>query len=119
MRFSDVPVLALRGVAGGVLVVVFAVVGEVVKPKAFAGLFSAAPSVALASLAVTLAVEDVGRARLDVIGMVVGGIGMAGCCVMATVAIPKVGAVWGSLMAWAAWTLVAVGLYWAVFIGAR
>jgi hypothetical protein len=35
----------------------FAVVGEVASPKAFAGLFSAAPSVALASLAITTATK--------------------------------------------------------------
>ena len=51
--------------------------------------FVQCPSVALASLAVTLLFEDVNRARLDTVGMVVGGIGMSSCCVLAAVAIPS------------------------------
>jgi len=119
VSWSDIGILAVRGLAGGTFVVVFALVGEVVKPKAFSGLLSAAPSVALASLSVTLAFEDVARARRDCVGMVVGGVGMSVCCVLAAVAIPRVHAAWGSLVAWVGWGAVALGLYWAVFIGAR
>jgi len=119
VTWSDIGVLALRGLAGGTLVTVFAIIGEAVKPKAFSGLFSAAPSVALASLAVTLLFEDVNRARLDTVGMVVGGIGMSSCCVLAAIAIPRTRAVWGSAIAWTGWAAVSLGLYWAVFVGAR
>jgi uncharacterized membrane protein (GlpM family) len=42
--------LILKGLAGGTFVVAFALLGSVVKPKRLAGLFSAAPSVAIASL---------------------------------------------------------------------
>src|SRR2546423_9938183 len=115
----DAGVLALRGLAGGTLVVVFSLVGEVVSPKAFSGLFSAAPSVAVASLAITLAFDDAEKARQATIGMVVGGVGMAACCVLAAAAIPRVHALRGSLAAWVGWAAVALGLYWAVFIGAR
>ena len=119
MTWSDIGVLALRGLAGGTLVMVFTIIGDAVKPKAFSGLFSAAPSVALASLAVTLLFEDVNRARLDTVGMVVGGIGMSSCCVLAAIAIPRTRAVWGSAIAWTGWAAVSLGLYWAVFVGAR
>jgi ABC-type spermidine/putrescine transport system permease subunit I len=34
---GEIGVLALRGLAGGALVVVFALIGEVVTPKAFSG----------------------------------------------------------------------------------
>ncbi|MEA2502248.1 MAG: hypothetical protein QOD01_2359, partial [Actinomycetota bacterium] len=44
-------VLGLKAVNGGLFVVAFALVSEALKPKRFAGLFSAAPSVALANLA--------------------------------------------------------------------
>ena len=40
----------LRFLIGGVVVSVFAVLGDVLRPKSFAGLFGAAPSVALATL---------------------------------------------------------------------
>lgn len=116
---ADAGTLALRGLAGGVFVVVFAVVGEVFTPKAFAGLFAAAPSVAVASLIITITTEGSKRAHQDAVGMVVGGIGMAACCVVAAVAIPKLRATGGSAAAWGAWGAVALGLYWAVFVGAR
>ena len=119
MSTGDLGVLALRGLAGGVLVVVFALLAEVVTPKAFSGLFAAAPSVAIASLSITIVAEGAAEARQDSIGMAVGGVAMAGCCVLAVTAIPRVGAVWGSAVAWLAWSVIAFGLYWAVFIGAR
>jgi hypothetical protein len=112
-------VLAVRALAGGTLVVLFALIGEVVKPKAFSGLFSAAPSVAIASLIVTLMADDAQHARQASTGMVVGAVGMTACCVVAAVAIPRVRAAWGSLMAWMAWAAISLGLYWAVFVGAR
>jgi hypothetical protein len=119
MHLSDLGVLALRGLAGGTLVVVFALISEAVSPKAFSGLFSAAPSVAVASLAITVVAETPVKARQGSIGMVVGGIAMAMCCIIATVAIPKLGALRGSATAWVGWVAVDLGLYWAVFIGAH
>jgi hypothetical protein len=43
----------IRFMIGGIFVSVFAVLGDVLKPKRFAGLFGAAPSVALATLILT------------------------------------------------------------------
>ena len=115
----DVGILALRGLAGGTLVVTFALIGEVVTPKAFSGLFSCAPSVAIASLVITVMSQSTTKARLDSIGMVVGALGMTVCCVLAAVSIPRIHAIWGSVVAWIGWGAVALGLYWAVFIGAH
>ena len=39
-----------RFLIGGTVVSVFAVIGDVLRPKSFAGLFGAAPSIALATL---------------------------------------------------------------------
>lgn len=111
--------LAARGLLGGCLVVMFALVGEVVKPKVFAGLFASAPSVALASLLLTIGFESVYKAREESIGMVVGAIAMTASAVVAAACIPRMKALWGSLAAWVAWAAVALGLYWAVFVGAR
>jgi len=47
--------LVLRFVIGGRVVSLFAVLGDTLKPKSFAGLFSAAPSVALAPLGLAVA----------------------------------------------------------------
>lgn len=40
----------IRFIAGGAVVSIFALIGDVLRPKSFAGLFGAAPSIALVSL---------------------------------------------------------------------
>src|SRR6201998_1099938 len=45
--------LIFRFLVGGLIVSFFAALGDVLKPKSFAGLFGAAPSVGLATLALT------------------------------------------------------------------
>jgi hypothetical protein len=42
--------LIFRFVVGGIIVSAFSILGDLLKPRSFAGLFSAAPSVALATL---------------------------------------------------------------------
>jgi hypothetical protein len=44
----------IRFFAGGLMVSAFAAVGDVVRPKSFAGLFGAAPSIAIATLLIAL-----------------------------------------------------------------
>jgi hypothetical protein len=44
---------ALRFLAGGIAVSAFAVLGDTLRPKSFAGLFGAAPSIAFATLLIT------------------------------------------------------------------
>jgi hypothetical protein len=51
--------ILIRIMVGGTMVSAFALAGDVIKPKRFAGLFGAAPSVALASI--LLAVKTQGR----------------------------------------------------------
>jgi hypothetical protein len=46
--------LFFRFLVGGIFVSAFAILGTVFKPKSFAGLFGAAPSIALATLALTI-----------------------------------------------------------------
>jgi hypothetical protein len=43
----------IRFVIGGAIASLFAVLGDVFRPKSFGGLFGAAPSVALATLTLT------------------------------------------------------------------
>lgn len=64
--------LLLRFLVGGTLVTAFAMVGEVLRPKSFAGLFGAAPSVALASLAFTLHHEGKLYASVEARSMILG-----------------------------------------------
>jgi hypothetical protein len=97
--------------------VFFAVIGQVAKPKAVASLFSAAPSVAVATLAISVISDGTEKAHDAAIGMVPGAVGLAACCVVAAAAIPRFRALRGSLLAWLTCGVVALGLYWGVFIG--
>ncbi len=66
--------ILLRTVIGGVVVSCFSMLGDLLKPKSFAGLFGAAPSVALASL--YLAVKQYGTTYASLEGgwMIVGAV---------------------------------------------
>ena len=71
---KTVAILGLKAANGGLFVVAFALVSEVLKPKRFAGLFSAAPSVALANLAVVVAIKGHAEAIASTRGMVIGAL---------------------------------------------
>jgi uncharacterized membrane protein (GlpM family) len=64
----------IRTVVGGAMVSVFALVGDVIKPKRFAGLFGAAPSVALASLLLAVKTQSKIYAAIEARSMVAGAI---------------------------------------------
>ena len=64
--------IALRFVLGGLIVGAFAMIGEVLRPKSFAGIFGAAPSVALATLGLTVAAHGGAYAALEGRPMMVG-----------------------------------------------
>jgi uncharacterized membrane protein (GlpM family) len=64
--------LLYRFLLGGLIVSVFAVIADVVRPKGFAGLFGAAPSVALATLALTLVNDGKLYAAVEAKSMIAG-----------------------------------------------
>jgi hypothetical protein len=66
--------ILVRFVIGGVVVSAFAVLGDLFKPKSFAGLFGAAPSVALATVGLTVATEGAGYAATEARSMMAGAI---------------------------------------------
>jgi hypothetical protein len=66
--------LIFRFVVGGFVVTVFAALGGVLKPKSFAGLFGAAPSVALATLGLTIVAEGKIYAAIEARSMIVGAL---------------------------------------------
>jgi uncharacterized membrane protein (GlpM family) len=57
--------LLLRFLIGALVVSVFAFAGDLLRPKSFAGLFGAAPSVALATLALTAYQQGATSAALE------------------------------------------------------
>src|SRR5437879_11503126 len=64
--------ILIRFLIGGVVVSVFAVIGDVLKPKSVAGLFGAAPSVALATLGLTLFAEGGSYTAIEGRSMIAG-----------------------------------------------
>jgi len=74
--------LVARFLIGGVIVSFFAVLAEMFRPKSFAGLFGAAPSVALATIGITVASHGKAYAALEARSMICGALAFllyAGC----------------------------------------
>lgn len=104
--------LGIRVVAGGALVVAFAMLGDMLKPKMFAGLFGAAPSVATASLLVSGLAMGASKDEKYATGMIAGAIGLVAYSAAAALAVKHLGAVTGSIVAWVAWLVPAAAVYW-------
>ena len=67
----------IRFLIGGVVVSAFAALSEVFRPKSFAGLFGAAPSIALATLGLTIVHSGKAFAAMEARSMILGA--MAFC----------------------------------------
>jgi uncharacterized membrane protein (GlpM family) len=66
--------LLIRFLIGGTVVSLFAILGDICRPKSFAGLFGAAPSIALATLGLTIHRHGGQYAATETRSMVVGAI---------------------------------------------
>ena len=66
--------LIFRFFVGGLVVSAFAALGDVLKPKSFAGLFGAAPSIALATLGLTIVADGRIYAATEARSMVAGAL---------------------------------------------
>lgn len=106
----------LRFLIGGLAVSLFSVLGDVLRPKSFAGLFGAAPSVALATLALTFSKNGAGTVVLEARSMMLGAIAFTTYSILVCQLLirPKFSATLSSTMALLCWLVVAAGLY-AIF----
>ena len=64
----------MRFFIGGTVVSFFAVLAEMFRPKSFAGLFGAAPSIALATLGLTIASHGRNYAAIEARSMILGAV---------------------------------------------
>ena len=64
--------LLIRFLIGGTAVSLFAMIADAIRPKSFAGIFGAAPSVALATLVLTARSEGLSYAATEARSMVIG-----------------------------------------------
>jgi hypothetical protein len=111
----DALLLIVRVLAGGALVVAFAMISDALQPKMFAGLFSAAPSVATASLLVNGLAMGAAKDEKYATGMIAGAIGLVFFSGAAAFLVKRLGSITGSALAWLAWALPAFAIY-AVFL---
>jgi Protein of unknown function (DUF3147) len=105
--------ILIRFLVGGVVVSVFALIGDVLKPKSFAGLFGAAPSVALATLGLTVATKGAPYAAMEARSMIAGAIAFFVFASLVSWVLMRypLRALWVTLGAMPLWFAVALGLW--------
>jgi hypothetical protein len=109
--------LLLRFVIGGLVVSFFAMFGDALKPKSFAGLFGAAPSVALATLAITVARNGKVYAAQEAGSMIIGALalGLYAWVTMQMIVRWRWHGITAAVVALAIWFGCALGI-WAAFL---
>jgi hypothetical protein len=103
----------VRFLLGGLIVSVFAAIGESFKPKTFSGLFGAAPSVALASISLAFHQHDASYVATLARWMTVGALALIVYCAVCVVIVRRARLpVWlEAITAWLAWGAVAFTLF--------
>ena len=109
----------IRFLLGGVIVSAFALLGDILRPKSFAGLFGAAPSVALATLGITLLTKGGHYAAVEGRSMIIGSLALAAysflvCQLLVRFRVTALVATAPSVIAWLA---VALGFRYALLGG--
>jgi uncharacterized protein DUF3147 len=102
----------LRFIAGGVVVSAFAVVGDILQPKSFAGLFGAAPSIALATILITLSQKGAPFVAVEGRSMIVGAFALAAYSWRVCVLLKKltISSLTATILALVVWFAVALGI---------
>jgi hypothetical protein len=109
--------IVFRFLLGGVIVSIFAVLGDLFRPKSFAGLFGAAPSVALATLGLTIAKHGGSYAAVEGRSMIAGAVALGLYCQLVSwlMARHRLHALAVTLLSMIPWATVAFGL-WFIFL---
>ena len=108
---NDTLLLGIKAFNGGTFVVAFALIAEVLQPKRFAGLFSAAPSIALANLIVVIASKGHADAVASTRGMVLGAFAFGLSCLAGVVLVCRYRALRASLAIAFLWLCLALPGY--------
>jgi len=107
--------IIIRFLIGGLFVTAFAMIGDLFKPKSFAGIFGAAPSVALATLALTIAKNGKAYASLEARSMIAGVAALFAYCVVVTWLLKRdhMRALAATTSAGFVWFVIAFGAWYA------
>lgn len=85
----------------------FALISQGLSPKRYAGLFSAAPAVAIAGLTIVVIDKGVHDAHQDAVGMIAGGAGMVAYAAAVIPLLRRMRASRAAIVGMGAWTVVA------------
>ncbi|MEH2513880.1 asparagine N-glycosylation enzyme membrane subunit Stt3 [Nitrobacteraceae bacterium AZCC 1564] len=107
---------AIRFLLGGVVVSAFAMLGDMLRPKSFAGLFGAAPSVALATLVIAVVQHGPHYAAMQTQSMALGAIALAIYSLLVCYLLmrARLRAFTATLVALVVWLAAAVGLHFLI-----
>jgi hypothetical protein len=102
----------VRFLVGGVMVSAFSMLGDILRPKSFAGLFGAAPSVALATLGIAVYEHGANYAAQQSWAMTAGAIALAVYSVVVCQLLirARLRAAPATLLSLVVWLIVAFGL---------
>ena len=109
----------IRFLIGGVVVSLFAALGDILRPKSFAGLFGAAPSIALATVGLTIFQDGKAYAALECRSMMLGAVAFFAYALLVGWVLRryKPHALFASLALMPTWFAISFGL-WFLFEGA-
>jgi uncharacterized protein YjlB/uncharacterized membrane protein (GlpM family) len=109
---SEMTEYLIRFLVGGVVVSAFAMLGDVLRPKSFAGLFGAAPSIALATLGIAVYRHGPDYAAFQSQAMMAGAIALAiySIVVCHLLVQTRLRAAPATLLSLVVWLIVAFGL---------
>ncbi|WP_244068238.1 hypothetical protein [Bradyrhizobium sp. Ce-3] len=102
----------VRFLVGGALVSIFATLGDILRPKSFAGLFGAAPSVALVTLGIALYTHTPDYAALQSQAMMAGAGALAAYSIVVSNLLirARLRAFPATMISLVVWLVVAFGL---------
>jgi hypothetical protein len=103
----------VRFLAGGIVVSAFAVLSDVLRPKSFAGLFGAAPTVALATLSLALWKEGSDYVSIEGRSMILGALALVAYSLLVCQLLMR--ARWSALAA----TTTAILLWFAIALESK
>jgi hypothetical protein len=104
--------LLIRFFIGGIVVSLFAILGDILRPKSFAGLFAAAPSVALATLSLTVHKEGKLYAAFEAKTMILGALAFLFYAILASLVLRRgrLSALTASIALMPVWFGISLGL---------
>lgn len=108
--------ILFRFIIGGLVVSLFAALADALKPKSFAGLFAAAPSVAIGTLGLTILSEGKLFAATEARSMIFGAIALFFYAMVSMQLMMKykMGAASASISALTIWIICAMGAWYAM-----